>query len=358
MDVPGRDCLWEYIHSEAFGTCATECQSAGRVVDRCRSAAGVFNILHGDKTVVDVLLKHPVVRAISFVGSTPVAKYIYETGCAHGKRVQSAGGAKNHILIMPDADLEQAALAVQASAFGCAGERCMAGSIAVPIGRAAEPLLERLVDIGQKMRTGPTDTDAAVDMGPLITRAHQQRVASYLEIAGQEGAKVALDGRQVAAANSEGFFVGPSIVDRVGPDMRLAREEIFGPVLSVCRVDDLDAALAVGKKCTYGNGASIFTKSGWAARQFKQYFNAGMIGINIGVPAPMAWFPSPAGMNHSLATYISKGWSQCSFIRNNARSPHVGSKVPMNRTLIGVEDAEAEDVRVEMRDESRETREF
>jgi malonate-semialdehyde dehydrogenase (acetylating)/methylmalonate-semialdehyde dehydrogenase len=228
-----------------------------------------------------------------------VAKYIYETGSAHGKRVQSAGGAKNHILIMPDADLEQAALAVQASAFGCAGERCMAGSIAVPIGRAAEPLLERLVDIGQKMRTGPTDTDAAVDMGPLITRAHQQRVASYLEIAGQEGAKVALDGRLVAAANSDGFFVGPSIVDQVGPDMRLAREEIFGPVLSVCRVDDLDAALAVGKKCTYGNGASIFTKSGWAARQFKQYFNAGMIGINIGVPAPMAWFPF-TGWNESF----------------------------------------------------------
>jgi len=260
---------------------------------------GVFNIVHGDKEVVDVLLKHPSVKAISFVGSTPVARYIYETGTKHGKRVQSAGGAKNHLLIMPDADLDQAALALQASAFGCAGERCMAGSVAVPVGKAADPLLERLTAIGSKMTTGRTDTDATVDMGPVITRAHQQRVMSYLDIAKQEGASVALDGRQIDAAKSDGFFVGPSIVDRVAPEMRLAKDEIFGPVLSVIRVDDLDHALRIGKQCQYGNGASIFTKSGWAARQFKQYFNAGMIGINIGVPAPMAWFPF-AGWNDSF----------------------------------------------------------
>lgn len=261
--------------------------------------AGVFNIVHGDRTAVDVLLTHPLVRAISFVGSTAVAKYVYETGTKHGKRVQSAGGAKNHILIMPDADLDQAAAAVQASAFGCAGERCMAGSLAVPVGKIADPLVARLQASGAAMQTGPTDEGAAVDMGPLITRAHRDRVAGYLEIAKTEGAAVALDGRAVPAAQSDGFFVGPSIVDRVRPEMRLAQEEIFGPVLSVIRAPDLDAALTIGKNCPYGNGASIFTKSGWAARQFKMHFNAGMIGINVGVPAPMAWFPF-TGWNQSF----------------------------------------------------------
>lgn len=260
---------------------------------------GVFNIVHGDKVAVDALLTHPLVKAISFVGSTTVAQYVYETGTRHGKRVQSAGGAKNHLIVMPDADLEQAALAVQASAFGCAGERCMAGSVAVPVGEAAGPLVERLARIGQGMKTGPTDTGDSVDMGPLITRQHQQRVAGYLDIAKGEGASIVLDGREVPAARSGGFFVGPSIVDHVAPKMRLAQEEIFGPVLSVIRVDDIDAALAVGRNSPYGNGASIFTKSGWAARQFKQHFNAGMIGINIGVPAPMAWFPF-TGWNKSF----------------------------------------------------------
>ncbi len=266
--------------------------------------AGVFNIVHGDKTVVDALLTHEHVRAISFVGSTAVAQYIYETGTKHGKRVQSAGGAKNHLLIMPDADLEQAAAALQASAFGCAGERCMAGSIAVPVGKIADPLVERLREIGGKMRTGPTDGSTAggggeVDMGPVITRQHQQRVAGYLDIAKGEGATLALDGRDIPAAKSEGFFVGPSVVDHVTPGMRLAREEVFGPVLSVLRVADISEAIEVGRNCPYGNGASIFTKSGWAARQFKMQFNAGMIGINIGVPAPMAWFPF-TGWNKSF----------------------------------------------------------
>jgi malonate-semialdehyde dehydrogenase (acetylating)/methylmalonate-semialdehyde dehydrogenase len=271
----------------------------GELLQQSGLPPGVFNIVHGDKEVVDCLLTHPLVRAISFVGSTPIAKYIYETGTAHGKRVQSAGGAKNHILVMPDADLDQAAAAVQASAFGCAGERCMASSIAVPIGKAADPLVDRLCKIGAEMKTGPTDTGAAVDMGPLITKAHQTKVASYLDIAKQEGAKVALDGRNVAAAKGPGFFVGPSVVDQVAAEMRLAKEEVFGPVLSVMRVSSMDEALALGRKCPYGNGASIFTKSGWAARQFKQYFSAGMIGINIGVPAPMAWFPF-TGWNQSF----------------------------------------------------------
>jgi malonate-semialdehyde dehydrogenase (acetylating) / methylmalonate-semialdehyde dehydrogenase len=259
---------------------------------------GVFNLVHGDKECVDALLTHPQVAAVSFVGSTAVARYIYETGTRHGKRVQAAGGAKNHLIIMPDADLEQAAKAVQAAAFGCAGERCMAGSVALPVGKVADELVGKLCSHAGSLRVGPTDGGTDVDMGPVITADHRQRVASYLDVAKQEGADVALDGRQIEQTG-DGFLIGPSVLDRVKPAMRVAREEIFGPVLSVVRVGDLDEALAIGKNCPYGNGASIFTSSGWAARQFKQHFNAGMIGINVGVPAPMAWFPF-TGWNQSF----------------------------------------------------------
>src|SRR5438128_2309070 len=243
--------------------------------------AGVFNIVHGDKTAVDALLTHPLVRAISFVGSTGVARHVYETGTAHGKRVQAAGGAKNHLIIMPDADLEQAVRALQASAFGCAGERCMAGSVAVPVGRIADAFVEGLCKASRSMKVGPTDSGTDVDMGPLVTRAHRDKVATYLDVARGEGAEVALDGRAFDLPG-DGFLLGPSVVDRVGPAMRLAREEIFGPVLSVVRTGDLDEVLALGRDCEYGNGASIFTRSGWAAREFKRHFNAGMIGINVG----------------------------------------------------------------------------
>jgi malonate-semialdehyde dehydrogenase (acetylating)/methylmalonate-semialdehyde dehydrogenase len=261
--------------------------------------AGVFNIVHGDKVAVDALLTHPKVKGISFVGSTAIAQYIYETGTKHGKRVQAAGGAKNHLIIMPDADLDQAAAAIGASAFGCAGERCMAGSIAVPVGSIAPDLMARLTKMGQAMKTGPTDGSDSPDMGPVITRQHQQRVAGYLDIAKTEGATVALDGRQIPAAGSDGFFIGPSIVDHVQPQMRLAKDEIFGPVLSVLRVQTIEEAIAVANDCPFGNGASLFTNSGYAARQFKMHFNAGMLGINIGVPAPMAWF-SFTGWNKSF----------------------------------------------------------
>jgi malonate-semialdehyde dehydrogenase (acetylating) / methylmalonate-semialdehyde dehydrogenase len=258
---------------------------------------GVFNIVHGGKECVDALLTHPQVAAISFVGSTAVARHVYETGTKHGKRVQAAGGAKNHLIVMPDADLEQTAKAIQAAAFGCAGERCMAGSIAVPVGKIADPLVEIIREKASKMTVGPTDGGAAVDMGPVISREHRDRVASYLDIGKQEGATVALDGR--SAATGDGFLIGPSVLDRVAPGMRVAKDEIFGPVLSVVRAGDLDEALAIGKGCPYGNGASIFTRSGYAARQFKHHFNAGMIGINVGVPAPMAWFPF-TGWNQSF----------------------------------------------------------
>lgn len=270
----------------------------GELLTEAGLPPGVLNIVHGDKAAVDALLAHPLVRAVSFVGSTAVARHVYQTGTANGKRVQAAGGAKNHLIIMPDADLEQAVKALQQSAFGCAGERCMAGSVAVPVGRIADDLVAGLCRVGGAMKVGPTDGAAEVDMGPLISGAHRDRVATYLDVAKSEGAEVALDGRAFDLPD-QGFLLGPSVVDRVKPVMRLAREEIFGPVLSVVRANDLEEALALGRQCEYGNGASIFTNSGWAAREFKRRFNAGMIGINVGVPAPMAWFPF-TGWNKSF----------------------------------------------------------
>jgi malonate-semialdehyde dehydrogenase (acetylating)/methylmalonate-semialdehyde dehydrogenase len=212
--------------------------------------------------------------------------------------VQAAGGAKNHLIIMPDADLEQAVAAIQLSAFGCAGERCMAGSVAVPVGAMADRFVERICSQASQMKVGPTDGGTDVDMGPLITREHLERVTGYIETGRAEGAEVALDGR-ASIPGSDGFLIGPSVLDRVAPEMRVAREEIFGPVLSVIRAHNLEQALAIGRECPYGNGASIFTRNGWAAREFKRHFNAGMIGINVGVPAPMAWF-SFTGWNRSF----------------------------------------------------------
>jgi malonate-semialdehyde dehydrogenase (acetylating)/methylmalonate-semialdehyde dehydrogenase len=258
---------------------------------------GVFNIVHGDRECVDVLLNHPSVAAISFVGSTAIAKYIYETGTKNGKRVQSAGGAKNHLIIMPDADLDQSVKALAASAYCSDGQRCMAGGVAVAVGGVADPLVDALCEHAGKFRVCPTDGNENVDMGPVIRREHLDRVAGYLDIATKEGASVPLDGRKDFAG--EGFLLGPSVIDQVKPGMRVAQEEIFGPVLSVIRTGSLDEALEVGKKSPYGNGASIFTRDGYAAREFKHRFNAGMIGINVGVPAPMAWFPF-TGWNQSF----------------------------------------------------------
>jgi malonate-semialdehyde dehydrogenase (acetylating) / methylmalonate-semialdehyde dehydrogenase len=269
----------------------------GELLAECDLPPGVFNIVHGDKECVDALLTHPLVAAISFVGSTIVARHVYETGTKHGKRVQAAGGAKNHLIVMPDADLQQTAKAIQAAAFGCAGERCMAGSVAVPVGKIADSLVEIVCGLAAKMKVGPTDDGANVDMGPVISKEHLDRVSSYLDIGKNEGASLALDGRK--ATNGDGFVIGPSVLDKVAPTMRVAKEEIFGPVLSVVRAGDLGEALSIGKNVPYGNGASIFTRSGYAARQFKQHFNAGMIGINVGVPAPMAWFPF-TGWNQSF----------------------------------------------------------
>ena len=261
---------------------------------------GVFNIVHGDKECVDALLVHPLVRAVSFVGSTAVARHVYETGTQNGKRVQAAGGAKNHLIIMPDADLDQAvggpaALGLrlrrravhggQRRRAGRQGRRCA--------GRAAR------ARAAMHMKVGPTDGGADVDMGPVITREHLDRVAGYMDI-GQQRRRRGRPRRPLGHAARRRLSASARACSiSVEPTMRVAREEIFGPVLSVIRVDDLETALAIGRDCPYGNGASIFTRSGWAARQFKHHFNAGMIGINVGVPAPMAWFPF-TGWNSSF----------------------------------------------------------
>ena len=254
--------------------------------------AGVLNVVHGGRECVDALLTHPKVKAISFVGSTPIARYIYETGTRHGKRVQANGGAKNYIVVMPDADVPRTVESLSQAAFGCAGERCMAGSTALTVGAAAERLLPSLVEAARAIKVGPTDRPAQPDMGPVITGPHRDRVLSLVASGESEGAKVIADGRGVKVAEAPGgYYVGATIVDDVQPSMTIAREEVFGPVLNVMRMDDLDAAIEMANRSSYGNGAAIFTNSGKAAREFKHRVKAGMIGINVGVPATMAMFP-------------------------------------------------------------------
>lgn len=254
---------------------------------------GVLNLVHGGRESVDALLTHPTVKAISFVGSTPVAKYIYETGIKNGKRVQANGGAKNYIVVMPDADVSKTVEALSAAAFGCAGERCMAGSTAIAVGSAADRILPCLVDTARAIRVGRTDLAASQpDMGPLISAQHRDRVLSLVESGVKDGASIICDGRGAKVADAPGgFYVGATIVDHIARDMTLAREEVFGPVLNVMRMDDLDHAIEQANLSAYGNGAAIFTNSGAAAREFKHRVKAGMVGVNVGVPATMAMFP-------------------------------------------------------------------
>jgi malonate-semialdehyde dehydrogenase (acetylating)/methylmalonate-semialdehyde dehydrogenase len=261
---------------------------------------GVLNVVHGGREVVDLLLRHPGVAAVSFVGSTQVAKYIYETGTAHGKRVQAAGGAKNHMIVMPDANLDSTTSAILGAAFGCTGQRCMAGSVVVAAGQVGGPLMEHLNQATRDLRVGPTDGAAVVDIGPVTDPAARTRILGYLDAGVKEGAKLATDGRQVVLTEeSDGFFVGPSIFDQVEPGMTIARDEIFGPVLAVMRTRTLEEAIAQANRSPYGNGAVIFTRDGGAARQFARQIHCGMVGINVGVPAPMAMFPF-AGWNESF----------------------------------------------------------
>ncbi len=261
---------------------------------------GVLNVVHGGRECVDALLTHPKVCAISFVGSSPVAKHIYETGTGHGKRVQANGGAKNYIVIMPDADVPRTVEALATAAFGCAGERCMAGSTALTVGAAGDRLLPSLVETAHAIRVGPTDIPAQPDMGPVITAQHRDRIVSLLEGSETEGAKVICDGRKRRIAEApKGFFLGATIVDQVQNQMTIAREEVFGPVLNVMRMEDLDRAIKLANQSAYGNGAAIFTNSGKVAREFKHRVKAGMVGINVGVPATMAMFPF-TGWNESF----------------------------------------------------------
>ena len=261
----------------------------GELLHEAGCPDGVFNVVHGDRTAVESLLNDPDLAAVSFVGSTPAAKAVYAAGTTSGKRVQAAGGAKNFCLIMPDADPDLAVKALAAASYGCGGQRCMATSIAVPVGGIADSLVDRLSSYAASLSVGPTHTGDNVDMGPLIRRDHVDYVSSCLDQATQDGAAIALDGRQQFEGN--GFLLGPSVVDHVSFDSRIAREEIFGPVLSVIRAQTLDEAIRLSHQCKFGNGASIFTSSGASARRFREEFNAGMIGVNVGVPAPMAWFP-------------------------------------------------------------------
>jgi malonate-semialdehyde dehydrogenase (acetylating)/methylmalonate-semialdehyde dehydrogenase len=253
---------------------------------------GVLNVVHGGRDCVDALLTHPKVKAISFVGSSPVAKHIFETGTRHGKRVQANGGAKNYIVVMPDADVSRTVEALSTAAFGCAGERCMAGSTAITVGKASDRVLPSLVEAARAMKVGPTDTKAQPDMGPVITAQHRDRVLSLVASGEKEGAKIIADGRGVKVADApNGFYIAPTIVDLVQNEMTIAREEVFGPVLNVMRMEDLDDAIEIANRSAYGNGTAIFTNSGKAAREFKHRVKVGMVGINVGVPATMAMFP-------------------------------------------------------------------
>jgi len=260
---------------------------------------GVFNVVHGDKEVVDALLTHPEVRAISFVGSTPVARYIYQTGAAHGKRVQALGGAKNHAVVMADADLDFAADQVIGAAYGSAGERCMAISAVVAVGDAGDALVERIRDKAAKLVVGPGDRHG-VEMGPLISRAHRDKVKGYVDQGERDGARLVLDGRGLRITGHEdGFFLGPTLFDHVRPEMSIYRDEIFGPVLVVVRAASLDEAIALVNSNAYGNGTAIFTRSGHAARRFQNEIEVGMVGVNIPIPVPMAFF-SFGGWKNSL----------------------------------------------------------
>ncbi|MBD0318542.1 MAG: CoA-acylating methylmalonate-semialdehyde dehydrogenase [Thermoleophilia bacterium] len=258
---------------------------------------GVFNVVQGDKVAVDRILEHPDVSAVSFVGSTPIAKYVYETGAKHGKRVQALGGAKNHMVVLPDADVEMAADAAVSAAYGSAGERCMAVSVVVAVGGVGDALVQAINERLPKLKIGP-GLDPESEMGPLISREHRDRVASYIDGGREQGATVVRDGRELEAGG-DGFFLGVSLLDDVKPEMDAYRDEIFGPVLSVVRVDTYDEAVRLANEHPYGNGAAIFTRDGGAARQFQFEVEAGMVGVNVPIPVPVAYY-SFGGWKSSL----------------------------------------------------------
>ncbi|HWD05967.1 MAG TPA: CoA-acylating methylmalonate-semialdehyde dehydrogenase [Amycolatopsis sp.] len=259
--------------------------------------AGAFNVLHGDKTAVDGLLTHREVKAISFVGSTPIARYVYETGTAHGKRVQALGGAKNHMVVLPDADLDLAADAAVSAGFGSAGERCMAVSVVVAVDPIGDELVARITERMGRLRVGD-GRDPESEMGPLVTKAHHARVASYVDAGVAEGAELVVDGRGIQV-EGDGFWLGPTLFDRVRPDMSVYTDEIFGPVLAVARAASFDDALNLVNANPYGNGTAIFTENGGAARRYQNEVEVGMVGVNVPIPVPVGYY-SFGGWKDSL----------------------------------------------------------
>ncbi len=253
--------------------------------------AGILNVVNGDKEVVDAILDDPDIKAVGFVGSSPIAQYVYSRAAANGKRAQCFGGAKNHMIIMPDADLDQAADALIGAGFGSAGERCMAVSVAVPVGKAtADALMDKLIPRVESLKVGPS-TDPSADFGPMVTRAHMEKVRSYVDLGVQEGAKLVVDGRDFKMQGYEnGFYMGGCLFDEVTTDMRIYKEEIFGPVLSVVRAKNYDEALRLPSDHEYGNGVAIYTRDGDAARDFASRVNVGMVGINVPIPVPLAYY--------------------------------------------------------------------
>jgi malonate-semialdehyde dehydrogenase (acetylating) / methylmalonate-semialdehyde dehydrogenase len=251
---------------------------------------GVLNVVHGDKVAVDAVLTHPLIKAVSFVGSSDIAHYVYRTGTEHAKRVQAFGGAKNHGIVLPDADMETTVRDLVGAAFGSAGERCMALPVVVPVGqRTADELRERLVDETRKLKVG-VSTDAEAQYGPVVTQAHKERVIGWINTAIEEGSELVVDGRDFTLQGSErGYFLGPTILDRVTPEMRSYQEEIFGPVLQIVRADTFEEAVALPTKHQYGNGVAIFTRDGRAARDFASRVEVGMVGINVPIPVPVAY---------------------------------------------------------------------
>lgn len=270
---------------------------------------GILNVVNGDKESVDAILDHPEIKAVGFVGSTPIAEYIYARGCANGKRVQCFGGAKNHMVIMPDADMDQAVDALIGAGYGSAGERCMAISVAVPVGKAtADELVKRLIPRVESLKVGPS-TDLSADYGPVVTKAAVEKIKSYVDIGVQEGAKLLVDGRGFKMQGYEnGFYVGGCLFDNVTKDMRIYKEEIFGPVLSVLRAESYDEALKLTNDHEYGNGTAIFTRDGDAARDFASKVQVGMVGINLPIPVPLAY-------------YTFGGWKRSAFGDLNQHGP-------------------------------------
>ena len=293
--------------------------------------AGILNVVNGDKEAVDAILDDPDIKAVGFVGSTPIAEYVYTRGCANGKRVQCFGGAKNHVIIMPDADMDQAVDALMGAGYGSAGERCMAISVAVPVGKeTADRLIEKLIPRVESLKIGPS-TDPSADFGPLVTQAHLDKVKAYVDLGVKEGAALKVDGRNFKLQGYEdGFYMGGCLFDNVTEDMRIYKEEIFGPVLSVVRAPTYDKALALANDHEYGNGVAIFTRDGDAARDFASKVQVGMVGINVPIPVPLAY-------------YTFGGWKRSGFGDLNQHGPdafrfYTKTKTVTSRWPSGIKD--------------------